>query len=54
MSRKSAVMLGMIIGSTAGGYVPALFGAGGFSFVSIVGGMVGGILGIWIAFKLSG
>ena len=54
MSRKSAVMFGMIIGSIAGGYVPALFGAGVFSFASVVGGMVGGLLGIWIAFRISG
>jgi hypothetical protein len=54
MSRKSIIMIGMIVGSTAGGWVPTLFGAGAISFTSIIGGLVGGILGIWLAFKVSG
>jgi hypothetical protein len=53
MSRKKMIMLGMIVGSIAGGYVPALFGADEF-MISLLGSTVGGILGIWIAFRLSG
>lgn len=43
----------MIIGSVAGGFVASLFGAGALSFTSLGCSTVGGILGIWIAFKIS-
>lgn len=46
-------MFGMIAGSFIGGYVPVLFGADLLSFTSIIGNGIGGILGIWIAFKLT-
>jgi hypothetical protein len=52
MNSKGIVMLGMTVGSTIGGYVPMLFGVGIFSFWSLVGTLVGGILGIYLAFKL--
>jgi hypothetical protein len=54
LSRKSMIMFGMVIGSTAGGYIPALFGVSAFSVASLLGSTIGGILGIWLAFKLSG
>jgi len=47
------IMFGMIIGSFAGGYLPGLLGADGFSLASLVGSGAGGILGIWIAFRLT-
>ena len=53
MSRKAMIMIGMIIGSLAGGYVPGLLGIGGFSLASLLGSGAGGILGIWIAFQLT-
>lgn len=53
MSRKSLVMLGMIVGSAIGSYAPALFGVSLFSFTSILLGGVGGILGIWLAYKIT-
>lgn len=53
MPNKSLVMLGMIVGSTVGGYVPAFFGAGIFSFWSIVGSLAGGFLGIYLAYKFT-
>lgn len=45
-------MLGMVVGSTVGGYLPVLFGAGIFSWSSILCGLVGGIIGIWAGVKL--
>jgi hypothetical protein len=45
-------MIGMVFGSSLGGWVPTLWGVGFFSFSSIVGTTIGGILGIWLAFKL--
>jgi len=52
MSRKSMIMFGIVIGSMAGGYVPTLLGADTFSVASLLGSTVGGILGIWLAYKL--
>ncbi|MGV8058741.1 MAG: hypothetical protein AB2L12_12065 [Smithellaceae bacterium] len=41
------------IGSIAGGYAPMLFGADSIS-ASLLGSTIGGLLGIWGAYKLSG
>jgi outer membrane lipoprotein SlyB len=54
MSRKVMIMMGMVIGSFVGGALPGLLGADGLSLASILGSGAGGILGIWIAFKLTG
>jgi len=51
MSRKSFIMWGMIIGSIAGGYGPLLLGADSI-YISLAGSAVGGLIGIWLAFKL--
>ncbi len=53
MSRKTMIMIGMGIGSCVGGYVPTLFGAHGFSMASLFGSTVGGLAGIYLAFKLT-
>jgi hypothetical protein len=43
----------MLVGSTAGAYAPSLWGVSSFSFTSALLSAVGGIIGIWIGFKLS-
>lgn len=43
----------VFIFSTIGAYVPVLWHAGFFSMSSIIGGIVGTIVGIWLAFKLN-
>jgi uncharacterized membrane protein YeaQ/YmgE (transglycosylase-associated protein family) len=48
---KKTIYLGMIIGGVAGGYVPALWGAGLFSTSSIICSALGAIIGIWLTFK---
>lgn len=53
MSAKTAVMLGMIVGSSVGGYAPMLIGISPFSFTSLFTSLVGGIVGIIIAYKLA-
>jgi hypothetical protein len=50
---KKLVMLGMVIGSTIGGFVPTLFGVDSFSFITLFGTLIGGVLGIWAAMRLS-
>lgn len=41
------------IGGLVGGYVPTLFGANGFSPWAILGSTIGGVLGIYVAVKVS-
>lgn len=53
MSPRLLVFLGMIIGSTIGGYVPTLFGAGLISYTSVLFSGIGGILGVLVGYKLS-
>ena len=52
MSLRVMVGLGILIGSTVGGYVPMLWGAEMISFSSLFGSLIGGLLGIWAAYKL--
>ena len=51
---KKPIYVGMIVGSTIGGFVPALWHASMFSMSAIFLSAVGGIAGIWIAHRLSG
>ena len=53
MNAKTLIMIGLLAGSTLGGYVPALWGAGAFSLASVFFGGVGGLAGIWAAYKIS-
>lgn len=53
MNSKSLIWIFMAIGSTIGGAVPTLWGAGFLSFSSVVFTAVGGMLGIWLGFKIS-
>jgi len=48
---KKSIMLAMVIGSVIGGYAPTFFGVSAFSLISVISGAIGGILGIWLAYK---
>ena len=51
---KTLILTGATIGGIAGAYVPFLFGDNDiFSIWSILGGMVGGLVGIWLGYKLA-
>lgn len=52
MSRRTLVWIGLWIGSLAGGYAPVLWGGDAISYTGLVLSTVGGILGIWLGFKL--
>lgn len=41
------------IGGWAGGYVPTLWGASGFSVSTIIFNGLGALLGIWVGFKMT-
>jgi uncharacterized membrane protein YeaQ/YmgE (transglycosylase-associated protein family) len=53
MSRKTVIMIAMVIGSCLAGYLVSLFGFGVFSFTSLIASAIGGSLGIYVAFKLT-
>jgi len=46
-------MIGMVVGSSVGGFVPMLWGADFLSPWGILFSVVGGVLGIWGGYKLS-
>ncbi len=50
---KGLILLMASVGGVVGGYLPTLFGAGGFSGWSILGSLAGGLLGIYVGYKLS-
>ena len=52
MSRKSLIWIGVTVGSTIGGLVPLLWDPNAV-FSSVLFGAVGGLLGIWAAFKIT-
>ncbi len=46
-------MGGMTVGSILGGYIPTLFGVDFFSIIPIFTTALGGLLGVWLMFKLT-
>ncbi|MFB2896275.1 hypothetical protein ACE1CI_25475 [Aerosakkonemataceae cyanobacterium BLCC-F50] len=50
---KLIIGVGMFVGSTIGSYVPILWGASLFSLSSILFGGIGGVLGIFIGYRIS-
>ena len=53
MSTKKVIFIGMTIGSIAGGYITTRFGADSISFTSLIGSTIGGLVGIWAAYKIT-
>ena len=51
MSDKLLITIGAGVGSTIGGFVPTLWGAGLLSGWSVVLTAVGGFIGIYLAYK---
>lgn len=43
----------MAVGSTIGGFIPELWGAGFLSFSSVILSAVGALAGIYIAFRMT-
>lgn len=46
-------MFGMAVGSTIGAYAPMLWGGSLFSITSVALSVIGGLAGIWGAWKLT-
>jgi hypothetical protein len=53
VNSKSLIWIFLAIGSTIGGAIPILWGDSFFSIWSVILTAVGGILGIYIGYKLS-
>lgn len=52
MSTKTLVWIGMFVGSTVGGLIPSLWGAGMLSFSSILLSGIGAMVGIYGGWKV--
>jgi hypothetical protein len=50
---KKLTMLGAIVGSGAGSYIPVLWGGSLLSMSSLLLATVGGFAGIWIGYKIA-
>lgn len=53
MNAKPLVILGMVVGSAVGGFIPSLWGEGSFSLTSVLMSGVGGMIGIWLGWKIA-
>ncbi|MFS8159088.1 MAG: hypothetical protein ACMG6E_02530 [Candidatus Roizmanbacteria bacterium] len=53
MSPKTIVMIAFVIGSSIGGYIADLMGAGILSYSSVILSTIGGAVGIYIGYKMS-
>jgi hypothetical protein len=51
MSDKQLIWVGAFVGSTVGGFVPRLWHASMLSISGIVCSAIGGLAGIWVAWK---
>ncbi|HKC78186.1 MAG TPA: hypothetical protein VKB70_07360 [Gaiellaceae bacterium] len=51
---KRVVWLFVAVGSTVGGLLPEAWGASAFGLSSLAFGTLGGIAGVWAAFRLTG
>lgn len=53
MPTKTAVWIGMFIGSIIGGYIPLLFGFDMLSLTAVITSTIGGIIGVLVGFKMT-
>jgi uncharacterized membrane protein YeaQ/YmgE (transglycosylase-associated protein family) len=49
---QARIWLGVLVGSTVGGFIPNLWGAGLLSYSSVVLSAVGGFVGLWLVYKM--
>jgi hypothetical protein len=53
MRSRSAIWIGIFIGSTIGSLTPGLWGEDVFSYSSVLLGGAGALVGLWIGFRIS-
>ena len=50
---RSVIGLCATFGTFVGGYVPTLWGDSGFSLTSVVCAALGGLVGVWLGYRVS-
>ena len=50
---QNRIWLGVLVGSTIGGFIPDLWGAGLFSYSSVLLSGVGALAGLWLGYRVS-
>jgi hypothetical protein len=50
---KFIIGIGMFVGSKIGSYIPVLWGGSLLSFTSILFSVIGGLVGIWLGYRVS-
>jgi hypothetical protein len=50
---RARIWLGVLIGSTIGGFIPGLWGAGLLSYSAVLLSGIGGLVGLWLGYKMS-
>jgi hypothetical protein len=45
------IWIGLFLGSTLGGFIPTLWGAGSFSTSGVLLSAIGGFAGLWLGLK---
>jgi predicted MFS family arabinose efflux permease len=50
---QARIWLGILIGSTIGGFVPALWGGDLISYAGVLLSGIGAIVGLWVGYKSS-
>lgn len=53
MNTRHFVWIGVLVGSTIGSWIPAIWDAGNFSISGVIFGMIGGFVGIYIGVKIA-
>jgi uncharacterized membrane protein YeaQ/YmgE (transglycosylase-associated protein family) len=49
---QARIWLGILIGSSVGGLIPELWGAGMLSYSSVLLSGIGAFVGLWIGYKM--
>ena len=50
---QGRIWLAVLIGSSVGGFIPNLWGAGLLSYSSVVLSAVGGFVGLWLVYRMN-
>jgi hypothetical protein len=53
LSVQARIWLGVLVGSTIGGFIPALWGADLMSYSGVLFSGIGAFVGLWIGYKTS-